>query len=136
MERLNKLCGGPKVSAELKRSSCLLGAQAQAVDASTVPLRSSSCNFLQTQSAEEEWDSVSLRSAWKAVCPGELCCSPGHTWPLTPVGSFPLSFPEPLGCRRPRAPRIILEPAKPSSQALQALREQMSLCLCRQQDGR
>lgn len=135
MERLNELCGGPKVSAELKWSSSLPGAQAQAVDAFTVPLRSSFCDFSQTQGAEEEWDSVSLRSAWKVVCLGELCCAPGHTCPLTPASHFPLSFPEPLGCRRPRAPRVILEPANPSwettlsgSSSFKGTNELVSVC--------
>lgn len=77
----------------------------------------------------KEWDSVSLRSAWRAVCPGSSAVLRDTRGPSLPVGSFPLSFPEPLGCRRPRAPRVILEPASHPLQALQALRNKQA-CVC------
>lgn len=133
MERLNKVCGGPKVSAELKWSSSLPGAQAQAVDAFTVPLRSSLCDFSQMQSAEEEWDSVSLRSAWKAVCLGELCCAPDTcALSLLPATSH-CHFRSLCGVGGQEPPGLSwslqIHPGKQRSQVLQALKEQTSLCL-------
>lgn len=133
MERLNEVCGGPKVSAELKWSSSLPGAQAQAADAFTVPLRSSLCDFSQMQSAEE-WGSVSLRSAWKAVCLGELCCALDTRALSLLLATSHCHFRSLCAVDGQEPPGLSwslqIHPGKQPSQVLQALKEQTSLCLC------